>query len=189
MSDEENIVETIENKKMSNYIWKILLIITVSIGVIIASGIGTYNSDWFITKTMPIKEKKNVKLGNRITYSYINKYEDGKLKVNFKLENIDERIYDIAGRFFDKKDDLVTLEFIDKDGFKITELKLPMEEFHGITGTKGEYNIQSYLVINKNDIRKIKEISPSYRAFIDMTYEEMIKKVKQQVKEYYNNYF
>ena len=189
MSDEEKVVETIEDKKKSINIWKILLIIIAFIGVIIASGFGIYNSDWYITKTMSIKEVKNAKLGNRITYSYINKYEDGKLKINFKLEKVDERIYDIAGRFFDKKDDLVILEFIDKDGFKITELKLPMEEFHGITATKGEYNIQSYLVIDKKGIRKIKEISPSYRAFIDMTYEEMIKKVKQEVKEYYNNYF
>ena len=76
MADEEKIVETsVEDKKESVNIWKVLLISLVSIGIITASCIGIYNSDWFINQTLHIKKAEDLSLGKHIKWGYSNKYE------------------------------------------------------------------------------------------------------------------
>ncbi len=189
MADEENVVETVEKKKEPVNIWKVLLISLVSIGVIVASCIGIYNSEWFINQTLHIKKAEDIKLGKHTTWSYVNKYEGNRLKLQLTVKNVDEKVMKMAENYFDEDDYLLNLVFEDKDGFKISELKIPKEDFVRINSEKGQYNIQTSLMVDKTNVRKIKSISPTYREALDLRYDEMMKQIDSRYRKAVSNLF
>lgn len=190
MSNEENIIETvIKHKKEDKNIWKILFIYFISFCLIIFLAISFYNSEWFINQTLPIKKEEDVTLGKNTTWSYINKYEDNKLKIQLTIKNVDEKVMKIAGNYLSKDDILLTLVFEDKDGFKISELQIPFSDFVKITSAKGQYNIQASLVIDKTNVRKIKKISPNYIEALDTRYSDIMKEVDNRYRKAINNIF
>ena len=189
MTDEENVVETVEQKKEPVNIWKILLISLVSIGVAVALCVGIYNSDWFINKTLQIKRANDLKLGKHTTWSYVSKYENNRLKMNLTFKNVDEKIMKIADNYLDKDEDIVQLVFMDKDGFKLAELKIPKEDFVHITSEKGQYSVQCSLMIDKKNIRQIESIEPKYKGCLDMRYSEMMKEIDSRYRKTVNNLF
>ena len=65
MSNEDNTIERTENKKEPVNIWKVSLISLILLGLLIWGCISIYNSDWFINKTMAIKEGKDIELGKK----------------------------------------------------------------------------------------------------------------------------
>ena len=189
MADEENIVEIVEKKKEPVNIWKVLLISLVSIGAIVASGVGVYNSEWFINQTLHIKKAEDIKLGKHTTWSYVNKYEGNRLKLQLTVKNVDEKVMKMAENYFNEDDYLLNLVFEDKDGFKISELKIPKEDFVRINSEKGQYNIQTSLMVDKTNVRKIKSISPTYREVLDVRYDEMMKQIDNRYRKVVSNLF
>jgi len=189
MANEENAVETVEQKKEPVNIWKVLLISLVSIGVIVASCVGIYNSEWFINQTLHIKRAEDIKLGKHTTWSYVNKYEGNRLKLQLTVKNVDEKVMKMAENYFDEDDYLLNLVFEDKDGFKISELKIPKEDFVRINSEKGQYNIQTSLMVDKTNVRKIKSISPTYREALDLRYDEMMKQIDSRYRKAVSNLF
>ena len=190
MSNEENIIETvIKHKKEDKNIWKLLFICFISLGLIIFLAISFYNSEWFINQTLSIKKEEDVTLGKNTTWSYINKYEDNKLKIQLTIKNVDEKVMKIVENYLSKDDILLTLVFEDKDGFKISELQIPFSNFVKISSAKGQYNIQSSLVIDKTNVRKIKKISPNYIEALDTRYSDIIKEVDNRYRKAINNIF
>ncbi len=190
MTDEENIVETIirHNKENIN-VWKILFICFVSIGFIIFLIVSVYNSEWFINQTFQIKKGEDLKLGKNITYSYVNKYEDNRLKSQITIKNVDEKVMELGENYWNKDDILLTLVFEDKDGFKISELQIPFNYFVKISGVKGQYNIQSSLMIDKTNVRKIKQISSNYIGALDARYADIMKEANNRYRKAINNIF
>lgn len=190
MTDEKNIVETIIRHNKGNInVWKILFICFVSIGFIIFLIVSVYNSEWFINQTLQIKKGEDLKLGKNITYSYVNKYEDNRLKSQITIKNVDEKVMELGGNYWNKDDILLTLVFEDKDGFKISELQIPFNDFVKISGVKGQYNIQSSLMIDKTNVRKIKQISSNYMGALDARYADIIKEANNRYRKAINNIF
>ncbi len=190
MADEENIIETIirHNKENIN-VWKLLFICFVSIGLIIFLSISIYNSEWFINQTLQVKQSENIKLGKNTTWSYINKYENNKLKIQITIKNVDEKVMKIVQNYTNEDLSLLTLIFEDKDGYKITELEIPQSDFIRKDSAKGQYIIQTTLLIDKTNIRKIKKIVPAYKEALDIRYAELMKKVDNSYINTFNNFF
>lgn len=189
MSNEDNTIERTENKKEPVNIWKVSLISLILLGLLIWGCISIYNSDWFINKTMAIKEGKDIELGKKIKYSYCSKYENNKLKIKFDISNADEKIINITRNYLDESEYLIKLIFNDKDGFKLAEMDLPVGKFVHSSEDKDVYYIQSSIRMEKNTIRKIKEIRPIYREILDKNYDDMQKKITNTYKKAFNNLF
>lgn len=170
-------------------IWKVLLISIVLIGITVALGIGIYNSEWFINQTLHIKKAEDIKLGKHTTWSYVNKYEGNRLKLQLTIKNVDEKVMKVTENYFEEDDYLLNLIFEDKDGFKISELKIPKEDFVRINSEKGQYNIQTSLMFDKTSVRKIQHISPIYREILDIRYDDMMKEIDSRYRKAVNNLF
>ncbi len=190
MADEENIIETIirHNKENIN-VWKLLFICFVSIGFIIFLSISIYNSEWFINQTLQVKQSENIKLGKNTTWSYINKYENNKLKIQITIKNVDDKVMKIVQSYTNEDLSLLTLIFEDKDGYKITELEIPQSAFIRKGSEKGQYIVQTTLLIDKTNIRKINKIAPAYKEALDIRYAELMKKVDNSYMNTFNNFF
>lgn len=187
MADEENVVETVEKKKESVNIWKVLLISLMSIGLSVFFCISIYNSDWFINQTIPFKKTNDIELGKNTTWNYKCKYEENRLKIQITINNIDEKMMKVADKILDENDYLIKLVFVDKDGFKLTELKIPKKDFVHIADEKGMYTIRTFIVIDKNTIRKLKDIDVEYKPIIDSKYDDMVKEIGTQYKNVIDN--
>ncbi len=189
MADEENIVEIEETKKKPINVWKIALISLVSIGIFIALCINIYNSDWYINQTLHIKKATDIPLGKNVTWSYNNKYEGNLLKINLTLKNIDDKVMKIADKYLKEDEDLLFLVFVDKDGFKLTELKISKNELIHTSDIDGQYMAQCSLMLDKKVVRKIRDIDPKYRAILDMKYDDMLKEIDSRYRKAISNLF
>lgn len=187
MANEENVTRIEEQKREPINIWKVMLITLVSIGLIITLSFGIYNSEWFINKTLHIKKEEDIKLGKNITYSYTNKYEGNRLKTQLIVKNVDEKVMNIANNYLEYNDYILVLVYEDKDGFKISETQINKDDFIHVGGKKGKYATQSSIMIDKTNVRKINNISVICKDFLDLKYDDVMKKVDSKYKKSIND--
>ena len=181
MEYQENNIETPETKKEPINIWKISFISVITVALLVFLGVNFYNSDWFINQTLHVKKTEDAKLGKHTTWSYSNKYDGNLLKLNITVKNVDPKVLDIVNNYTDDDEDIMLLIFNDKDNFKLAELKITKDIFIANAEKKGEYRIQTSIQMDKKTVRKVYDIDAKYRAYVDMTYKELLKEIRNNM--------
>lgn len=152
--------------------WQKVIIGLVTIGLLIGSGIMLYDSDWFINKTMHLKKEQGKKIGNRLTWDYTNKYEEGKLKIYMRIHNADKEVFDFVRVYLTDDDYVFKINLLDKDEFKIAEITIKSKDLISQYDKADEYLARVSFEMNKKDARKIYEVRPSYRGYLDKNTKE-----------------
>lgn len=153
-------------------IWKTLFISLVSAGLIIGGGVRFYNSDWMINKTMKVKYQVDKKIGNQLKWDYINKYDNGNLKIFIQLKNFDPKMINLMKRYFEDDENIVRVVFLDKDGYKLKEVPVNLKDIIVDVKKKNVCSIQIATKMSKNEVRQIYDVSPIYKTALDMTEKE-----------------
>ncbi len=160
---------------------KILSIIVISIILLFISGICIYDSDWYINKTMQIKEGNNIQLSKKIKYNYISKYENGSLKIRLEFFGIEKDVFELASMTLNEKEFLIRLKFSDQEGFKIVEKEIVKNEFAYSNNPKGAYIVHASLQMDKQAVRKIKYMDMDYKKYLISSYEEVLIDIMRRI--------
>lgn len=153
-------------------IWKTLFISLVLAGLIIGGGVRFYNSDWMINKTMKVKYQVDKKIGNQLKWDYINKYDNGNLKIFIQLKNFDPKMINLMKRYFEDDESIIRIVFLDKDGYKLKEVPVNLKDIVVDLDKKNVCSMQIATKMTKNEVRQIYDVSPIYKTALDMTEKE-----------------
>lgn len=160
---------------------KILSIIVISIILLFILGICIYDSDWYINKTIQIKEGNNIQLSKKIKYNYISKYENGSLKIRLEFFGVEKDVFELASMTLNEKEFLIRLKFSDQEGFKIAEKEIFKNSFTYSTNPKGAYIVHAILSMDKQTVRKIKYMDIDYRKYLTSSYDEVLSDIMKRM--------
>ncbi len=164
---------------MNKYI-KLITSVT-SIAILFIVSLCAYNSDWYINKTMQIKEENNKQLTKKIKYNYTTHYEDGRLKIRIEFYGIEKDVFDLICMILNENEYLIKLKFSDNEGFKIAEKEILKTAFEYSTNSKGVYIVYASLLMDKCEIRKIKHMDVAYKAYLAHSYNEILESIMKQM--------
>ena len=144
------------------------------------------NSEWFINQTMPIKQYE-MNLDKKVKQEVSCKYENHVLKIKYTMKNVDDDVLLIMKREFNENETILTLIFLDKDGFKIAEQSFSLGDFSKTE--KGVYTAQKQLVIDKSMLKRIKDTKTAYKPILVYSYKELeaawLAEQKRQLSQYF----
>lgn len=163
---------------MNKYI-KFTLIVLACILLCISS-VTIYNSDWYINKTIQIKED-NIELTKKIKCTYTSKYENEKLKIRMEFSGINKDVFDLIYMILNENEFLIKLKFSDREGFKITEKEIPKTAFEYSVSSKGIYIVHASLPLDKHTVRDIAYMNVDYKACLAKNYDEILEDVMKQM--------
>lgn len=132
----------------------ILVLSILFIGIII----GIFNSDWYINKTMILKDNKDFISCTKVRYQ--SEYKNKQLKINFNFSNLSDKTIDFAQNILQNGEELIKFQLLDKNSKTIYEIPIFLNDLKFVEN--GKYSVQKILSIDKNILKKVRYTSFDY---------------------------